>query len=535
MSNETVSEKSTNASVKADKARVDRLKEQLRSTTPEVDFERIRIMKEVYESTQGDQNIMRRAKFMATLLERKKLYIDDNCFVGSMASTVNGIYTYPEWNIDWMKEDNTVEKCKDPEDKKVNQWALDYWEKRALKPRTLEIFEKKYGFDPKPCYESGFVVSFFDWPGGGGNLNYPRIYNHGLAAMIKEVEERQAALDMRLPNADTVWRRASSCRDCSHWERSASICWSWERNVVHLVVQLADLLRIAADDRHRGRSAGFSQQATAGCCRRASVEFALKLADFLGVGAGRAGGGYRHRCRRRRVGALGLHALDFLAQPLDLGGKIAHDVGLHGRRGGRRSGRRRGGRGRRGGGLRRGGDTGGLVARVGDVLFAVVFAEIDDVGVPVRLSRLDLLQDVERVLIAGLGGFPVAAVPGSVAFLKLHVGAQKQVGGVARGRGGGGGGQAGDRSQQQQDDNYFPHGMARTLAKHQGQCKPRDARVASFGFLELITTLFPVISFRVTTKFASLAKSRIFAILSGKRVICLNPAFLNRINRDFLE
>ncbi len=58
--------------VKADTARIDRLKEQLRSTTPEVDFARIKIMKEVYENTQGDQNIMRRAKFMATLLERKE-------------------------------------------------------------------------------------------------------------------------------------------------------------------------------------------------------------------------------------------------------------------------------------------------------------------------------------------------------------------------------------------------------------------------------------------------------------------------------
>ena len=101
--------KSTTGSVKADKARIDRLKEQLRSTPAEVDFERIRIMEEVYAATQGDQNIMRRAKFMATLLVRKKLYIDDNLFVGSMASTVNGIYTYPEWNIDWMKDDNTVE------------------------------------------------------------------------------------------------------------------------------------------------------------------------------------------------------------------------------------------------------------------------------------------------------------------------------------------------------------------------------------------------------------------------------------------
>ena len=187
MAANTKANASSTARVTADDARIDRLKEQLRSTPQELDWERVRVMAEVYEETAGYQQILRRAKFMATLLERKKLYIDDNLFVGSMASTVNGIYTYPEWNIDWMKDDNTVEKCEDPEDKRVNQWALDYWEKRALKPRTLEIFEKKYGFDPVPSYTSGNVVSFFDWPGGGGNLNYPRIYNHGLAAMIKDV------------------------------------------------------------------------------------------------------------------------------------------------------------------------------------------------------------------------------------------------------------------------------------------------------------------------------------------------------------
>ena len=112
------SKKSSTGRVKADKARIDRLKEQLRSTPAEVDFERIRIMEEVYAGHCTATRISCvRAKFMATLLERKKLYIDDNLFVGSMASTVNGIYTYPEWNVDWMKEENTVEKCKDPEDK----------------------------------------------------------------------------------------------------------------------------------------------------------------------------------------------------------------------------------------------------------------------------------------------------------------------------------------------------------------------------------------------------------------------------------
>jgi pyruvate formate-lyase/glycerol dehydratase family glycyl radical enzyme len=199
------SKKSSTGRVTVDNARIDRLKEQLRSTPAEVDFERVRIMAEVYEDTAGYQQILRRAKFMATLLERKKLYIDDNLFVGSMASTVNGIYTYPEWNVDWMKEEKTVEKSKTPEDRKANEWAVKYWDTRSLKPRTLEIFEKRYGFDPKPVYEAGLIAEFFSWPGGGGNLNYPKVYNEGLASMLKDVEERQMSLEMRLPNASKLY------------------------------------------------------------------------------------------------------------------------------------------------------------------------------------------------------------------------------------------------------------------------------------------------------------------------------------------
>ena len=196
---------SSTGRVKADKARIDRLKEQHMSNPQEVDFERVRIMAEVYEDTAGSQQIIRRAKFFALLIDRKKLYIDDNLFVGSMASTVNGVYTYPEWNVNWMKEEKTIEKSKTPEDKKANQWALTYWDKHALRPRVDEIFIKKYGYDPDPVYQAGLVAEFMSWPGGGGNLNYPRIYNEGIASLIKEVEERQAVLDMRLPNASKIY------------------------------------------------------------------------------------------------------------------------------------------------------------------------------------------------------------------------------------------------------------------------------------------------------------------------------------------
>ncbi len=197
--------KKSTGKVTVDNARVDRLKEQHMSTPQEIDNERIRIMAEVYEGTAGYQQILRRAKFFEQVIERKKLYIDENIIVGSMASTVNGIYTYPEWNVQWMKEENTVENSKTEEDRKANKWALEYWDKWALRPRADEIFIKKYGYDPDPVYQSGLVAEFMSWPGGGGNLNYPRVYNEGLASMMAEVKERQMALDMRLPNASKFY------------------------------------------------------------------------------------------------------------------------------------------------------------------------------------------------------------------------------------------------------------------------------------------------------------------------------------------
>ena len=66
-------------------------------------------MREVYGETDGCQNIIGRAKFVAYVLENKKLYIDENLIVGAMAGLVNAIYTYPEWNLEWTKADSAVE------------------------------------------------------------------------------------------------------------------------------------------------------------------------------------------------------------------------------------------------------------------------------------------------------------------------------------------------------------------------------------------------------------------------------------------
>ena len=55
-------------------------------------------------------------------------------------------------------------------------------------------------------YRGGLVCSFHDWPGGGGNLNYPLVYQQGLASVIKDVEERMNDMEMRLPSVSDETR-----------------------------------------------------------------------------------------------------------------------------------------------------------------------------------------------------------------------------------------------------------------------------------------------------------------------------------------
>ena len=189
------------ARVNTDTTRIDNLKELYRSVPMQLDFERVRIMKDVYEENVGYQQIIKRSKFLAAVLDRKKIYIDDNLFVGSMAGSLNAIYTHPEWNVVWMKEEDTVGTSPTEEDREANAWALNYWDSRSRKTRTEEIFEKRYGFSPRPATDSMLICSFHEWPGGGGNLNYPLVYQEGLASVIKDCKERMNSLDMRLENA----------------------------------------------------------------------------------------------------------------------------------------------------------------------------------------------------------------------------------------------------------------------------------------------------------------------------------------------
>jgi formate C-acetyltransferase len=157
-------------------------------------------MVQVYKEYADYSPAILRARFFERLMDNKKIYIDDNLFVGSIAGEPGAFYVYPEWDPSWLKDDNKFEI---PEGKKA---LLDevgkYWEKRCLAYQTAETVKNIYGKDLHESIVAGQFTDLTAAPSGVSNSNYERVIKEGLGSVIKEAEENYKKLDVTLDNKD---------------------------------------------------------------------------------------------------------------------------------------------------------------------------------------------------------------------------------------------------------------------------------------------------------------------------------------------
>ena len=89
-----------------DFARIDRLQERMNRRTPTICCERAEIVTEVYQRTEGEPIVIRRAKAFAETLRRMTIYIEeDSLIVGNQASVNFAAPIFPEYSIDWIIEE----------------------------------------------------------------------------------------------------------------------------------------------------------------------------------------------------------------------------------------------------------------------------------------------------------------------------------------------------------------------------------------------------------------------------------------------
>lgn len=188
--------------INVDNLLIEKLKNRVINRELKPDFERTDIMQEVYKEYEGYPQIIIRARFLERLLENKKIYIDENLFVGSLAGETGAFYIYPEWDTSWLNEKDGF---KIPEEKEESLLKLlDYWKGKTLPERAKNKYKDIFKEDIDKYIESGFIQDVNLSPVGVSASDYEKVIKVGLEALINEVEEKRNSLAIRRENKDKL-------------------------------------------------------------------------------------------------------------------------------------------------------------------------------------------------------------------------------------------------------------------------------------------------------------------------------------------
>ena len=118
-------------------------------TNQQMDPERLSVLKAVYEENPGEEPVLLRAKLLERLLLTKKLFLDENPVVGTLTSIRCGLYAYPEWSCDWIKDEMDMAKiCSlgeiviPDETKDLMMGVYNQWKGRTVRDRADINYKK---------------------------------------------------------------------------------------------------------------------------------------------------------------------------------------------------------------------------------------------------------------------------------------------------------------------------------------------------------------------------------------------------------
>jgi pyruvate formate-lyase/glycerol dehydratase family glycyl radical enzyme len=203
--------------------RIQRLKEKLQVEDYPICVEKARLIMESYRQTEGEPQIVRRAKATAHYLDNKTIFIeDDELIVGNIASKPMGLEagslgpTWPQEDIEDLRGAGLILS---DEDEALLRSMDDYWKGKG---RTLDERQGQFYDDERlwPFIQSGILcppwqkkdegrgsgAAGVGWGLGLGLslivVDYAKVLNQGLNRIIKDAEEELRSL--RYTDADAV-------------------------------------------------------------------------------------------------------------------------------------------------------------------------------------------------------------------------------------------------------------------------------------------------------------------------------------------
>lgn len=182
--------------------RIDACKSIVLNTNQRMDEERLKILKAAYEENAGEEPILMRAKFFEKLLLNKTLYLDENPIVGTLTSVRRGVYPYPEWFCDWIKDEmDMVKVCSlgeivIPEESKALMMDIyKQWKGHTLTDLANRNYKNIYGESPLPYFRSSLLYDGSNRPQGSGAPNHRKVLEKGFRGIIEEVDKKISELN----------------------------------------------------------------------------------------------------------------------------------------------------------------------------------------------------------------------------------------------------------------------------------------------------------------------------------------------------
>ncbi|MBF4179966.1 formate C-acetyltransferase [Lelliottia nimipressuralis] len=175
--------------------RIQRLKDALFASPREISLERALLYTESHQQTEGEPVILRRAKATAYILDHVEIAIrDDELIAGNRTVKPRAGIISPEMDPYWLLKELEQFSTRpqdrfniSEEDKRLYRDVLyPYWEKRSMK----DFINSQMTEEVKAAVSTQiFSVNQTDKGQGHIIIDYPRLLNNGLGALVAEMNE----------------------------------------------------------------------------------------------------------------------------------------------------------------------------------------------------------------------------------------------------------------------------------------------------------------------------------------------------------
>lgn len=191
--------------------RIKKLREQYFETEPSICSERGVLITESYKETEGEPQVLRRAKAFDKILSEMSIYVTDgSLLVGNLGSIPRSAPIFPEFSVDWIENElngdpyyfpdrpgdayQVTEETKET----ILKDVIPYWKGKTHEDRVKLLLpeEAKIACQKVRGSDEDWIMT-----SGDGHIiaDYRRVIREGLGSIIKQAEEKLASLDITNP------------------------------------------------------------------------------------------------------------------------------------------------------------------------------------------------------------------------------------------------------------------------------------------------------------------------------------------------